>query len=101
MPKATAKGKKGTEKAVQPKTGSGWTASCVGECGKSVSLAVDASGPIRELVFREKGWSALNTPEDGTVSFICPECFHMMEEDGASVEIDEGKAVEPGDKDDI
>ena len=88
MPKGKAISGKGTSKASPGTTKEGLSALCVGECGRTVTLSVADGVPIREMVFTEKGWSALNTPESRTVSFICPDCFRTMEESEEETPLD-------------
>ncbi len=98
MPKGPAKSGKGMPKP-NSSGGSkeGLTAACVGDCGRTVALSVVEGSPIREMVFSVQGWSALNTPESGSVSFICPDCFRLMEEEEGDLPLDDDDPTEDSD----
>ena len=49
---------------------------CAGEgCGAWSILAVPGDPPFRAAWFDDVGWKSLNDPRDGSIIFVCPNCY--------------------------
>ncbi|MCL4324239.1 MAG: hypothetical protein M1144_02085 [Candidatus Thermoplasmatota archaeon] len=98
MPTKQPKGKEAPSKPGKSGPKEGLSVKCVGDCGAVTQLQGNGDIPVGEMTFSAKGWSALNSPETASVSFICPECFKSLEEE-SDVEVDEDVLIGNGSTD--
>ena len=54
---------------------------CTDECGATADLVFSGDGPYKEATLKGAGWAVLNSPEDGSIAFLCASCFKKLEPD--------------------
>jgi hypothetical protein len=52
---------------------------CTDGCGATTEMLFSGSDPYGMARLAGQGWAVLNSPEDNTIAFLCPECFRKLE----------------------
>jgi hypothetical protein len=75
---ASRKVVKGNERKAKPGS-KAFPITCTDECGATTEMVFSGEGPYKEATLSAEGWAVLNSPEDGSVAFLCPTCFKRLE----------------------
>lgn len=66
---------------VKPANDGGLKIACADNCGATSMIDLDGAAPHKGATLADQGWAVLNSPEDHTISFLCPTCFNKLEID--------------------
>jgi hypothetical protein len=72
---------------------------CTDECGATTEMFFSGEVPYSQAKLTGQGWAVLNSPEDNTIAFLCPECFRKLEPEDV-VEHDADGLIDVHDPDD-
>jgi hypothetical protein len=77
--KHTVKKKKQKSSKVAAPITKGFMIKCTDECGATTEMMFSGTDPYGQARLAGQGWAVLNSPEDNTIAFLCPECFRKLE----------------------
>lgn len=77
------------KESTKPVNDGGLQITCADGCGATSQMVLDRGSPHKGATISDEGWAVLNSPEDKTISFLCPGCFNKLEIDDMLDEDDE------------